>query len=124
LITVDLSFNKLEAIPVEVGNLELLKLTNEWEVGIGLLKELQYLDASNNILEAYPEQLDRCQKLSVLCLSHNKLKGVPPTLQKHKELQILDLSFNYIEQLPAEVSAALAPHHLTIFMWPPDKCAV
>ena len=40
----DLSHNPLKTLPIEVGNLELLKETQKWEVGIGLLKSLRKLN--------------------------------------------------------------------------------
>ena len=45
----DLSHNPLQTLPIEVGNLELLKETQKWEVGIGLLKSLRKLNIQGMI---------------------------------------------------------------------------
>ena len=44
LMELDLSHNHLEKVPLSVGDLELLKVVREWEVGIGQLKALNKLN--------------------------------------------------------------------------------
>ena len=44
LVELNLSFNHLEKVPLSIGDLELLKVVREWEVGIGQLKELSNLN--------------------------------------------------------------------------------
>ena len=65
LIYWDVSFNQLSDIPVEVGNLQLLRETKEWEVGIGIVATLVHYNAGHNRLEKWPEQLNRCKDLEV-----------------------------------------------------------
>ena len=60
-------------MPLSVGDLELLKVVREWEVGIGQLKALVKLDLSHNRLVEFPLQLDRYVQLTDLNLSHNKV---------------------------------------------------
>ena len=60
----DLSHNMLTNFPKKIGDLDLLKETSEWEVGIGLLREnLKICYAHNNRLNEFPFQVDMCFKL-------------------------------------------------------------
>lgn len=89
----------------QVGNLELLKVTQQWEVGIGLLQKLRHFDASHNELEQFPLQIDKCGSLMTLQLAHNKLKSVPEIAGDMSSLQLLDLSYNDITEFDAKVRA-------------------
>jgi hypothetical protein len=53
----------------EVGNLKLLKVTRDWEVGIGRLLELRKLNLSCNPLTEWPRQLELCIKVSYPIIS-------------------------------------------------------
>jgi Leucine-rich repeat (LRR) protein len=99
----DFSFNEFERLPITVGNLELLKATKQWEVGIGVLKNLKILNLQGNLFNEWPEQLDRNSKLLDMNMSQNFLTMIPPLISKNVNLQVLDLSNNLIRELPTEL---------------------
>jgi Leucine-rich repeat (LRR) protein len=99
----DLSNNPLEEIPVEVGNLQLLKELSEWEVGIGLLTSLQSLNISGIGLINWPPQLEKLINLEILNISHNAIELIPPRIADNIKLTLLDLSYNKIEIIPTEL---------------------
>lgn len=49
---------------------------------IGALKQLMFLDASNNDLEALPGEIEGCTSLADLHLSGNLLRSLPDSLGK------------------------------------------
>jgi hypothetical protein len=62
----DLSHNMLTGFPKKIGDLQLLKETSEWEVGVGLLRNsLKYCYANNNRMNEFPFQIEMCYKLKV-----------------------------------------------------------
>ena len=99
----DLSYNLLKEMPIGNGNLELLKVLNVFDVGIGVLTNMVSLDLKSNKLTSWPLQLENLTKLQKLDLSYNKIIGsVPPSLGVHKELSYLDLSHNTIVDIPTD----------------------
>lgn len=103
LETVNLEGNRLRRLPITVGNLELLKVTKQWEVGFGVLKNLKVLNLSKNLFNVWPEQVDRNSKLQELNLSNNYLRRVPLQIKKNTSLQVLDLSNNLLRSLPTAI---------------------
>ncbi len=103
LRVLDLSYNPLTAIPMETGNLELLKELGEWDIGIGQLQLLEWLDVSHCNIAEWPLQLDGLSTLQHLNLSHNKLKSVPPTLVNMTGLEVFNVSHNRIENVPSDL---------------------
>lgn len=99
----DLSNNKFEEIPLEVGNLELLKEINEWEVGIGQLINMTDLNISNNSISVWPPQLEMLRQLTNLDFSNNLLEMIPPVLASHPSLTQLNLENNKLAKLPVEI---------------------
>ena len=103
LESVDFSFNNFINLPIVEGNLELLKATKQWDVGIGVLKNLRYLNMEGNKLVHWPEQLDRNVKLQELILRQNFITAVPNVVEKNTALTSLDLSNNLLHTLPTEI---------------------
>ena len=99
----DLSFNPLKEIPVEVGNLELLKEVHEWEVGIGLLTKLTALNISGDGLSKWPPQVEKLTRLVTLNIAHNELERVPDLLALHVRLNHFDASHNRLQFIPSEI---------------------
>ena len=64
----------MKEIPVEIGNLELLQELGKWEIGIGFLTNLTYLDVSHCRLMKWPLYIEECQQLIYLDLSFNQIE--------------------------------------------------
>ena len=110
----DFSHNLFKDIPSEVGNLELLKETKQWEVGIGLLKSLKKLNFSNCKLSIWPGQLELLILLETLDLSHNEIPEVAVfILGALRVLKYLNLSHNKLFEMPKEIYAV--PLQVKIF---------
>lgn len=103
IVELDLSHNDFVEMPLEVGNIELLKDLGEWEVGLGILTSMMNLDLSYNKFAAWPQQLEKLSLLLKLNLSNNVLTEVPSLIEGTAKLQHLDLSCNQIRILPEEI---------------------
>ena len=101
--TLNLSHNYFQKLPITVGNLDLLKATKQWEVGIGCLKNLKYLILNHNRFTEWPEQIERCLKLNEIIINRNFIRRVPRTIGKNLQLGVLDLSDNLLKSLPPEI---------------------
>nr|XP_026691815.1 leucine-rich repeat-containing protein 57-like [Ciona intestinalis] len=107
LRTLDLSRNKVKALPDAIGNFSVLKSLNISHNrlpmlcdGICKLLKLESLIASYNMLTALPADISRCKSLKSVVLCGNKLKTVPEQLANLKHLDMLDLSDNQICKIP------------------------
>lgn len=100
--TLDLSYNRFPSIPVEIGNMELLKLLHEWEVGIGLFQLLQELNVSYNKLTEWPNHIEKIPSLQMLNLSGNQIESVPKAIGNHTTLKYLDVSNNKLLVFPID----------------------
>lgn len=103
--TLDLSYNKFPSIPVEIGNMELLKLLHEWEVGIGLFQLLQELNVSYCQLTEWPNHIDKIPSLQLINFAGNKIESIPKVLGVHTTLKYLDLSYNQLLVFPPDFYA-------------------
>ena len=75
-----MSYNLFTELPIQHGNIELLRDTNEWEVGIGLLTSLTNLNLSHNIFTEWPKQIERLAILQMFNMSHNRLSAISPLI--------------------------------------------
>ena len=80
-----------------------MKITKEWEVGIGYVTGLTDLNLNGNLVEAFPPTLDQCSDLQHLNLGRNLLTEVAMELQYNTALVTLDLSGNQLESVPEEL---------------------
>ena len=101
--TFDISKNRLPTVIVEVGNMALLKDTHEWEVGLGLWKQLEQLNASNNCIGQWPGQVEKVRNLKLLNIANNSLREIPTIIEQNFNLLYLDLSHNKLEVIPPEI---------------------
>ncbi len=67
---------------------------------INTLKHLEYVDLSNNLIEAFPKYLCTIKGLKKLNLKGNKLKEIPAEITHLDALEELDLSDNLLTRLP------------------------
>jgi Leucine-rich repeat (LRR) protein len=103
LQTVDFSHNPLTALPIEVGNLQLLKELQKWEVGVGLLGNLVHMGIENTQLVAWPAQFETLIFLQSLRIGKNMLQELPVSICDHPKLTALDISSNMVAKLPLSV---------------------
>ncbi|CAM9251020.1 unnamed protein product [Scytosiphon promiscuus] len=105
LETLDLGHNRLKEVPLQVGDLQLLKRTREWEIGLRLLRGLISLDVSYNRLKEWPPQVEGCKKLRDLRLDHNRLQEVPDVVGDNTALTSLNLSSNSFKSIPDTINS-------------------
>ena len=102
----DLSKNKLPAVPAaigDLGNLEFLNLSgNQLEdvpPEFGNLSNLQYLNLGFNQLQTLPAAIGDLSNLKTLYLHRNPLKGLPYTMGNLTKLECLSV-YDTIEYFP------------------------
>ncbi|KAG3058571.1 hypothetical protein PI124_g23168, partial [Phytophthora idaei] len=103
----DLSHNQLKELPYVEGDLKLLRETREWQVGVGLLVELQVLLLSNNRLVEVPKSIEKCSQLTLLDMSNNQLASLSDEVSALTSLRQMMLHHNNLRALP-EASGNLA----------------
>ncbi|XP_013107342.2 leucine-rich repeat-containing protein 57 [Stomoxys calcitrans] len=111
LKTLDLSQNRFESIPEEIGRFTLIKHFNMSGNKIsavpdvlGELVKLEVLLLNDNMITRIPTTLSNCQNLKTVNLSHNQITEFPVMLCGIKHLDVLDLSRNKITAVPSEVA--------------------
>ena len=88
LAELDVSCNKLQSLPSELGSLSWLRI----------------LKANGNQLTTLPESLSQLKKLEVLNLSENLLTSIPQKIAGCSSLHILLLQNNDLQRLPLSLS--------------------
>lgn len=114
LETLNLRSNLLKEMPVEVGNVELLKLVREWEVGVGQLQALKVLDVGCNLIDQWPAQLDQCKQLQELRIDHNQLTEVSLAVLQNTALRRLYVNHNSIITLPTALVTLADLEHFDV----------
>lgn len=111
LVSLDISNNRLEAIPDAIAGLELLQelqLSSNLLVSlpdsIGLLVNMKILDVSNNKLKALPDSISHCRSLLELNASYNELTYLPTNIgYELLNLQKLWIYLNKLRSLPTSI---------------------
>ncbi|CAH8567287.1 unnamed protein product [Schistosoma turkestanicum] len=110
LTTLDLSFNKIFAIPnslCKLRNLRILLISNNYlsslPESISELKNLQELDLSSNKFKCFPCSVCSLHSLKVLLLGCNLIEVLPEDILGLRCLKILDLHSNNVKQLPLNI---------------------
>ncbi|KAK2842971.1 hypothetical protein Q7C36_011186 [Tachysurus vachellii] len=111
LRTVDLSNNRIDSLPVFIGNFQQLKsltISNNHLTCLpdemGKLRKLETLVLNGNHLSQLPASFSQLKALRTLSLSANQFREFPSSLGSLRQLDVLDLSRNRIQAVPAEVS--------------------
>ncbi|KAF5735873.1 plant intracellular Ras-group-related LRR protein 4 [Tripterygium wilfordii] len=109
----DLSANRLSALPESIGLLVSLKRliveTNDIEEiphTIGQCLSLKELCADYNRLKALPEAVGKIESLEVLSVRYNNIKQLPTTMASLSNMRELDISFNELESIPESLCFA------------------
>ncbi|XP_030050343.1 malignant fibrous histiocytoma-amplified sequence 1 isoform X1 [Microcaecilia unicolor] len=112
LAELDLSHNRLQALPEALASLRGLRRLclghnrlQELPCHLGALRLLEELELSFNRLAALPDSFGLLSRLRALDLDHNKLPGFPRQLLLLCALEELDLSGNRLQALPDDIGA-------------------
>ncbi len=106
IIKLDLSKQKLKAIPTEILTFKNLRELNLEKNKISELPEnfvfdnLKVLNLSKNSLTFFPSVLCQNTSLTQLLLGKNKITKIPDCIGSLKKLIVLDVWFNPIQELP------------------------
>jgi Leucine-rich repeat (LRR) protein len=84
LVELDLSRNRLKALPASIGQ----------------LKNVKRLIVDRNKLETLPKEIGQMEKLQELILNRNELTSIPKEISGLKNLYLIDLWSNNISDLP------------------------
>jgi hypothetical protein len=94
----DLSNNKLPAIPPQIGR----------------CVELQYLSLKNNLIRELPPEIGKCVNLQQLSLSSNQLTHLPEEIGMLKNLTELYVNNNNLVEIPSTIGKCLKLRHLDV----------
>jgi hypothetical protein len=110
IVTLNLSNNRLTAVPSEIGSLlsleELFLQYNhimELPSSICQLKYLIELDVKNNCMTSVPEDIGSLSSLAVLCLINNQLQCLPHSIGQLNKLEELSIQSNLLSTLPDSI---------------------
>ena len=106
----NLSYQNLQQLPSEIGNLtnlidlplqgnQLKQLPSE----IGNLTNLEKLSLSNNQLQQLPSEIGNLTNLQEICLTYNQLQQLPSEIGNLTNLKKLFLWDNKLQKLPLTI---------------------
>lgn len=90
-------------LPIITGDMYLLKILKDWEVGVSAFRQLKSLLCSDSQLKQWPPQVDRISKLEHMDFSRNALVRAPESIARNGSLTHLDLSHNQLVSIPPEI---------------------
>lgn len=110
LTKLDMSNNKLKAIPKELSTQEQLAHLNfnsnqlDRIPGEIFSLVLKFFDASNNNIKQLPEMIGSCTSLVEVHLAGNKITELPESFGGLENCEVLDLKGNAVSNLPKSLS--------------------
>lgn len=125
LLSLDLCFNRLDALPTDIGarlpHLQSLKLDGnklfgaESIVPLCGISTLTHLTLQQNALHALPQpQIGRLSRLQLLDLRNTALRELPDALFDLVDLRFLRLQRNSLRRLPPRIGALSRLHSLSL----------
>mmetsp|Transcript_13571 Transcript_13571/g.31672 ORF Transcript_13571/g.31672 Transcript_13571/m.31672 type:complete len:258 (+) Transcript_13571:171-944(+) len=107
LVSLNVSFNAIESLPPELGDLHLLRELNiacnklqTLPKQIGKLRQLRVLKINGNQIQSIPDDIGQCNHIERLYAGENRLPSFPATVENMKGLEILQLSNNDLTSIP------------------------
>lgn len=112
LLHLNLSYNSLSKVPPELGDCEALKRLelagnknlSELPFELSSLKQLEFLDISENVFISVPVCVLRMSALQTLDLSNNRLKDLPQDMDRLDNLVTLLVHKNSLTYLPRSLT--------------------
>jgi len=111
LVVLDISYNHIEILPPQIGELVLLKefRASFNKIGVipsemGNLRRLRKLYLNSNRLRKLPSELGRLEMLEEMILSENAIDELPQTIELMANLRVLKLANNRLRVVPNELS--------------------
>jgi internalin A len=122
LTSLNLSGNQLQALPPEIGQLSSLTSLKLWDnqlqalpPEIGQLSSLTEFNLGRNQLQALPPEIGQLSSLTSLYLGDNQLQALPPEIGQLSSLTSLYLWNNQLQALPPEIGQLSSLTEL--YMW-------
>eukprot|EP00981_Chlorochromonas_danica_P012833 scaffold5444_cov181-Ochromonas_danica.AAC.14 len=119
LVRLDVSYNHLTELPVQIGEMvmlrELIASFNKITLlpsEIGKLRRLKRLVLNNNRIKILPAEVGNMEMLEDLLLNENLIEDLPTTIAKMTNLRVLKLTSNRLRSLPFEIANILSLEEL------------
>lgn len=119
LVRLDVSYNHLTELPVQIGEMvmlrELIASFNKIVLlppEIGKLRRLKRLVLNNNRIKVLPAEVGNMEMLEDLLLNENLIEDLPTTIAKMTNLRVLKLTSNRLRSLPFEIANILSLEEL------------
>lgn len=112
LVTLDISYNNMTTVCDEVCQLKNLRTfvaknnhftSQSLPKDFGIMKTLEVVNLSGNVLEELPPQLTELERLQCLYVGGNRLSELPSSVKNLHRLEVLYLGGNQLTEIPAEV---------------------
>lgn len=129
----NVSNNKLSALPKELAVLKKLKSLNltanaftSFPTLVLSMSSLEDLEVSFNAIGAIPKEISKLTKLKRFSASKCGLKALPAELKANAALEILDFSYNSFTTIPVEITELIKLRTLdvsfnkTLAAYPPE----
>lgn len=117
--TLDLTNNKIAEIPPEIGVLVNMQrmvvaynLIERLPINMGNLESLKVLTLDGNRITSLPDELGSLTRLEKLSITHNSLTCLPKTIGDLRNLLILNVSNNKLKSLPESIGGCVSLEEL------------